>query len=217
MLVSFPTVIAALDWKERREVGFQFPISDRRAADSPERMAELPVLIAGTIREALIPAARATQYDRLLSGESARIPADPFKGLEGAVAIFGSLCLEEAGARGWSAVQGVFTPPRDYLSRNGGTALPAVKHAWMSHEDGAILDLGRSLFKRSPVTFVEGEDAVAGAFTTEGPVLDSGSLAIAVRWIDELGGDLIPLIRHMGCAQIDLVVERAPEAPEVSL
>ncbi len=212
-LARFRRVADAMRWKADRDLGAEFRIDDLRHPDDPGRAADRPLLVGLLIRDALAPAWWGAQLDRVMDGRIERIPDRHSEGLERETAVFAALCLTEAGASGWRAVEGPYHDPAlgpPVLRTH--TAAP-VHHAWLEHESGAKLDLGDRVFDRLPVTLITPADDRHTSFGEGEEIRDIFAAAVAAAWIERLGGGLVPALRHNGAA----TMMPRPVVPEVDL
>lgn len=210
-LLTFSTVTDAIIWKWRQDLDADFLIEDTRPEDSPDRIAEMP-LIAGTlIRDALMPCWRSEQYDRLIEGRIDRFPDRVGTGLEKATAVATMLCLLEAGAPGWNAMSGRFhNPVRGPIISRQNTPAP-VAHAWCQSASG-ILDLSGKIFDRMPMAFLVPEDDRHGDFLDASPIIDDPeAVTLAATWTTRIAGHLVPALRQAGVARMS-----SPQHQEVA-
>lgn len=209
ILASFPSVPAAIAWKEERQLGCEFSIRDLRSQTDPAKHAERPLLVGYLIRDMVDPLLRAAQYDRLISGASRSLPRRASEGLEIAIAQFGALCLTEAGAQGWSAQEGSYHNPCRNEPRHAAHTSAPVTHAWISHDTGAILDLTSAIFFRSAVTYLDPDEPEVSRFRGAPIALKSEDMRRSAEWIDILGAELVPALRHLGAAR--MIPQPAPD------
>lgn len=213
-IAEFSSVTEALIWKQERDFLKGFDIVDRRDMSDPGRLEDMPLLIAAALREAITPVARKMQYSRLLSGEIPALPKDDMQGLEGIASIFGALCLDEAGAPGWSAVSGGYHRPQTLLDLRGEAEAAPIPHIWIAHESGAVIDLSRKVFTRLPVTVLTPEEASRSGLVGEDTFLPHACCLEASRWMNEVGTQVVPRIRFMGASRLFLQ-ERAISDPAI--
>ena len=201
-LAGFRSMSDAIRWKSEHDLGIDFLIDDRRHPDSPEVAADRPLVIGMAIRDTLAQAWNAAQIDRLVAGEVSWIPKQLSAGLERETALFAALCLAEAGAAGWRAVEGDYHDPSLYPPVLRTHTLEPQPHSWLVHDSGAILDLTDRIFDRVPVTILHLEDDRHSAFTEVGEVRDLDIAGRAAGWIDALAPSIVPRLRYLGAARM---------------
>lgn len=208
-LAGFSRMTDAIRHKEDRELGSDFVIDDTRPAGDAGRIADLPLVIGMTLRDALSPLWRATQMDRMLDSGTRHVPmpVNPAKDLHAETALTCMQILEDAGATGWSAWAGrYFDPPLGPPVLRNHTDQPQ-NHAWIEHDTGLILDVTKTIFDRLPVCALRPEDDRHASFFARTVLDDEAISRTAEAWRGQLGPALVARLHDLGAA--DMI--RAPD------